>query len=78
MLNAILFFVIGCLAVYVAFQLALYKKSRSMKKKERDLRANGVTPYGSGLCHGIVLDKSNRRRVMHDQKRSESWYSRLA
>lgn len=78
MLNAIIIFLIASLAVYTGFQLALFSKARSMKKKERELKKNGVTPYGSALCHGMVVDKSDKRRVVHDQKPSESWYSRLA
>lgn len=78
MFDALIFFVVGCLAVYVGFQVALYKKSRAMKRREVELRENGVTPSGSGLCHGIVIDESNKRRVKHDEKPSDSWFKRLA
>lgn len=78
MLNAILIFLIASLALYVGFQFALLGKARAMRRKERKLQKNGVTPYGSGLCHGVVLDKDNKRKVVHDEKPSESWYSRLA
>ncbi|EAQ32574.1 MULTISPECIES: hypothetical protein [Idiomarinaceae] len=78
MFDALIVFVVGCLAVYVGFQVALYKKSRAMKRREVELRENGVTPSGSGLCHGIVIDKTNKRRVVHDEKPSDSWFKRLA
>ncbi len=78
MLSLGIYGTVLALLVYIAFLAALYLKSRSMRKKEKLLVENGVTPYGSGLCHGMVLDRKSKRRVKHDEKPSDSWYSRLA
>lgn len=63
-------------AIGIAFYTALLLKSRKMKAREKELTQNGVTPYGSGLCHGIVLEES-KRSVKHDWKKTNAWYGRL-
>jgi uncharacterized membrane protein YebE (DUF533 family) len=63
---------------YIAYKVALVKKSKNMHKKEEKMREFGVAPYGSGLCHGMVVDQNNKRAVKSDEKKSRAWYSRLA
>ena len=48
-----------------------------MKRRECELNKAGVTPSGSGLCHGMKL-KTDKSGVVRDQKKSSAWYSRLA
>tara|TARA_B100000927_G_scaffold55378_2_gene42341 strand:- start:17460 stop:17606 length:147 start_codon:yes stop_codon:yes gene_type:complete len=48
-----------------------------MKRREDELKKAGVTPSGSGLCHGMKLNH-NKSGVIKDQKKSSAWYSRLA
>ena len=62
--------------ISIAYNVALLRKSRKMKAREKELIKNGVNPYGSGLCHGMVLDGSNKA-VKHDSKKTNSWYARL-
>lgn len=47
-----------------------------MKKRERQLRATGVTPSGSTLSHGICINKKTKR-FKTDQQESLMWYKRL-
>lgn len=47
-----------------------------MHKKEDLLIELGSGPYGSGLCHGMVLNKE-KNGVIRDSKKSSAWYSRL-
>lgn len=72
--------VVGIMAalVYIGFTLALYQKSKSMRRKEERMNELGIAPYGSGLCHGMVVDETNKRAVKSDSKKSSAWYGRLA
>jgi hypothetical protein len=63
--------------VYVMFHVAILRKSKKMHAREKELLANGVIPYGSGLCHGMVVDQDRPNAVIHDSKKSNSWYGRL-
>lgn len=47
-----------------------------MKRKERELREAGVTPYGSSLSHGMYID-NNTGEICSDSKESLIWYKRL-
>lgn len=62
--------------VGITYNVALLRKSKRMRAREEALKKNGVTPYGSGLCHGMVLG-SDGKTVKHDSKKSNSWYARL-
>lgn len=78
-MSAVIYLSIALLVIYSIFQIALLFKSFRMKKREKQLIENGVKPYGSTLCHGMVIDRQgNGKSVKHDQKPSDSWYSRLA
>lgn len=65
------------IAIFFAFNIALVMKGRSMKKREKELLKNGVIAYGSGLCHGMTIDRNNKNKVNHDSKKSQAWYTRL-
>jgi len=43
--------------VYVMFHVAILRKSKKMHAREKELLANGVIPYGSGLCHSMVVEE---------------------
>ena len=70
--------VVAATVVCIAFNVALLRKSISMHKREERLLKHGITPYGSGLCHGMVVDKTNKHAVRSTQRKSQAWYSRLA
>jgi hypothetical protein len=53
----------------------MYRKYK-MHKKERELIESGSDPFGSGLCHGMVLNLE-KNDVIKDSKKSSVWYSRL-
>jgi hypothetical protein len=69
--------VVLVLAVYIAFNIALLRLRTKMHKREAKLRNSGVTPSGSGLCHGMKLSTTSGG-VIRDSKKSSAWYSRLA
>lgn len=51
------------------------KRKRMMKKREQQLRDEGVSPYGSSLSHGMYVDQNGN--INSDQKASLIWYKRL-
>ncbi len=65
------------LLAYVGYNVAILRLNKKMKRRECELNKAGVTPSGSGLCHGMKL-KTDKSGVVRDQKKSSAWYSRLA
>ncbi|CUS47662.1 MAG: hypothetical protein HLUCCO02_08965 [Idiomarinaceae bacterium HL-53] len=65
------------IAIFFVLNVALIAKGRSMRKRETELQRNGVTAYGSGLCHGMVIDRQDVNKVIPDSKKSQAWYARL-
>jgi len=64
------------LLAYAGLQGMLIYRKVKMHKKENQLKALGVNPYGSGLCHGMVIN-NKKNGVIRDQKPSSAWFSRL-
>jgi len=62
--------------VYACLQGMLAYRKYGMIKKDKEFRKSGSGPYGSGLCHGMVLNP-DESGVIRDQKESPAWYSRL-
>ncbi|AEF05215.1 hypothetical protein C7Y69_10900 [Alteromonas sp. KS69] len=65
------------ICAYLVYSVAIIRLQSKMKRREDELRKVGVTPSGSGLCHGMKLNH-NKSGVIKDQKKSSAWYSRLA
>ncbi len=59
------------------YYVAIIRLKASMHKREKALNERGVTPSGSGLCHGMTLNK-DRTGIKRDSKKSPAWYGRLA
>jgi len=68
--------VVSALSVYVCLQVMYMYRKHKMHKKEKELHESGSDPFGSGLCHGMVLN-SEKNGVIRDKKKSPAWYSRL-
>lgn len=68
---------VSLLFIYVSIQVMYLLRKRSMHKKEKDLESLGIGPFGSGLCHGMVLNEKDPKAVIRDSKKSHAWYSRL-
>ena len=75
---ATLFYALAlAICAYVVYSVAIIRLQSKMKRREDELKKAGVTPSGSGLCHGMKLNH-NKSGVIKDQKKSSAWYSRLA
>lgn len=75
-MTLIISIVVSALFAYAALQVMFAYKKHQMIKKEEKLYQSGNGPFGSGLCHGMVLN-SNKNGVKPDSKKSSAWYSRL-
>lgn len=69
--------IIAVLAIYICYQVALLLRRRKMHKKETEFKKEGITPFGSGLSHGMYTNETGDG-VVHDSKPSTAWYSRLS
>ncbi len=67
---SIVFFSLLAAEVYT-----LWRKNR-MHATEQQFREAGIVPYGSGICHGMVLSP-DKAGVLKDQKNTPAWYNRL-
>ncbi len=76
LINVLIAVSIPALIVFIGVQMMLIIRKLKMHKKEKALKKAGINPYGSGLCHGMVLN-NEKNGVLHDQKPSSAWYSRL-
>ncbi len=68
--------IVSALSVYVCLQAMYMYRKYKMHRKEEKFLESGSGPFGSGLCHGIVLDPE-KDGVLSDSKKSSAWYSRL-
>lgn len=68
--------IVSALFVYAALQVMYAYKKHQMLKNEQTLYRSGDGPFGSSLCHGMVLN-SEKNGVKADSKKSSAWYSRL-
>lgn len=66
---------IVCLSLFCSQVFLMWRKQR-MLSNDQKLRADGIFPYGSGVCHGMVLSR-DKMSVIKDQKNTPAWYSRL-
>jgi hypothetical protein len=69
--------IIAVLLVYTGLQLMLMLRKSNMHRNEKKLKLAGVNPYGSSLCHGMVLKRDDKKSVTRDSKPSPVWYNRL-
>lgn len=76
-MATLIFAVAVSIAAYIVYNIALLRLQKKMKQREKELREAGVTPSGSGLCHGMKLNR-DKSGVVRDSKKSSAWYSRLA
>lgn len=75
-MKLLILIIIAMLLIYAGLQFMFLLRKMKMHKKEKQLTDMGITPYGSGLCHGMVLN-STKDGVIRDSKPSAAWYSRL-
>jgi len=75
-MTLFIYLIVSALSVYVGLQIMYIYRKRQMHKKENKLLASGSDPFGSGLCHGMVLN-FKKNGVVKDSKKSAAWYSRL-
>lgn len=76
-LSIIGIFAAGIYIAYVVLTALRDVRLRmKMKKREKQLRDAGVTPYGSTLSHGICVNKKTGK-FKADQRESLMWYKRL-
>ncbi|MFK5915344.1 MAG: hypothetical protein QM484_13315 [Woeseiaceae bacterium] len=68
--------IVSALFVYAALQVMYAYRKHQMLKKEEKLYESGDGPFGSALCHGMVLN-TKKNGVEADSKKSSAWYSRL-
>lgn len=68
--------IVSALSVYVGLQVMYMYRKHKMHKKEDEFLESGSGPFGSGLCHGMVLNPE-KDGVINDSKKSAAWYSRL-
>ena len=68
--------IMSALSVYVCLQVMYMYRKYKMHRKEVEYLESGSGPFGSGLCHGMVLDPE-KDGVLKDSKKSSAWYSRL-
>jgi hypothetical protein len=76
LLNILILSMISVLAVYMVLQVMYLLRKRKMHAREVQLKQVGSSPFGSGLCHGMVLNE-RKDGVISDHKKSSAWYSRL-
>jgi predicted membrane protein len=76
-MGAFIIVMIAAAIIYIIFNISLLYLKKKMKLREQELKNAGVTPSGSGLCHGMKLN-STKKGVIRDSKKSSAWYSRLA
>lgn len=73
-------FAIAISIVFVSLLAAefytLWRKHR-MHATARHFKEAGIFPYGSGICHGMVLSPDDKMGVLKDQKNTPAWYNRL-
>ena len=76
--------VISLLLLLTAFAYTFYatakfiinnKRKRTMKRREQQLKDEGISPYGSSLSNRMYVDKEGQ--INSDQKASLIWYKRL-
>lgn len=74
MVSSLMFLLMGILAIIVAYNLAMLRFSRGMKKIERELEESGdiVGKYQTG----IAINKQGQ--VVECKRVSPAWYARLA
>lgn len=68
--------IVSALFAYAALQVMYAYKKHQMIKKQEKLYKSGDGPFGSSLCHGMVLN-SKKNGVKADSRKSSAWYSRL-
>lgn len=72
-------FMVAISMVFIALLLSelhtMWRKYK-MHRTESRFREHGILPYGSGVCHGMVVAK-DKMIVIKDQKNTAAWYSRL-
>lgn len=76
----ILKFVILSTAIAYTFYITVSfvinrSRKKMMKKRDEQLRDEGVSPYGSSLSHGMYVNRDGK--IVSDQKESLIWYKRL-
>lgn len=70
--------ILSILIIFAVIQCMYINKRRVILKRDKALTSSGVGPYGSGLCHGMVLHpEGDGKRVKRDSGKSAAWYSRL-
>ncbi len=75
-MTLIISILVSALSVYIGLQFMYMVRKYKMHKREKELEESGSGPFGSGLCHGMVLN-ANKDGVTKDSKKSSTWYSRL-
>ena len=76
MMSLLTLLIIAIFVIYASLQIMYAVRRFRMHKKEEALIESGNGPYGSGLCHGMVIDPEGKG-VIRDSKKSPAWYSRL-